>query len=405
MISYGKALGSKLPSSSSAWNGSHPDRCAILLSPAPVDGYPPVQHQAQLLAQHGFDVELITVPRLSGTREVSFSYPGVTPRVLPFRKGRGLQTAVRLTEFIATLTCLRARVDRAHLIEIAYDPLAMIISDFAPARPYRRVAHFHESLDAFEKTWTHKRLRYAISSYQTVVVADHARARHLAQQLELPELPHVVQNYPMRLELQPPPDEITKNDGFEVIYMGSIGRDQKLHILIDALCHCPEHVYVTILGNHELPAAKQLIEKASELGLSERVRFPGWLDYAKVSQRLAKARLAFSFYDPEQINTRQSVGASNKRYEYMRAGLPQIGDMNPGVPDLIEGNTIGRCVTSFCPQELAALICSYVEAPTRCSAEGQRAWELHRKNFNYQTAFRPVLSEFSSVAGSLAACP
>lgn len=364
---------------------------ALLLSPAPVDGYPPVQHQARLLAGQGYLVELITVPRFSNSRNVAFSHAGVHITVLPLRTGRGLQTIIRLLSFSIALIRLRFRYRRYRLVEIDYDPLAMLISDLTPFRPLLRIAHFHESLDAIDRLWLQYRLKNTIQAYQQVVVADHARSELLTQQLNLKSKTIVVPNYPLRLDDRSLCAVDKKKDVFEVIYAGSIGKDQKLDVVLEALKYCPENVSLTLLGNSELPTAKDLLRRAKQLGIVQRLHMPGWLDYQEVPRRLACANLAVSFYNPDQINTRNSVGASNKRYEYMRAGLPQIGDMNPGVPELIEGNRIGRCVQSYSPRELANLICEYAANPARCMEEGTHARKLHEEIFNYQTAFEPLL--------------
>ena len=83
-------------------------RTAILISTAPVDGYPPVQHQARILADNGFCVELITVPRLVGAEDVVFTCPGVRVTTVPLRIGRGLQTAKRIVDFASALLKLRS---------------------------------------------------------------------------------------------------------------------------------------------------------------------------------------------------------------------------------------------------------------------------------------------------------
>lgn len=378
---------------------SQATRVALLLSPLPVDGYPPVQHQARLLANSGYFVELVTAPRQPGAREIRFSHPGVSSTVLPLRTGRGLQTIVRLAEFVAALTRVRARHRRASVVEIAYDPLAMFISDLAGLRPAHRVAHFHESLDDLDTLWLQKRLVRAIRDYQIVSVADHTRGEFLEDQLNLAAPPLVVPNYPMRLDDHHVLCRQDKVDGFELVYAGSIGRDQKLDVVIEAVRHCAPTVTLTLIGDRELPLAKELGARAAALGISQRIRFPGWLDYADIPRRLVRAHLGVSLLDPEIGNWRSSLGASNKRYEYMRAGLPQIADMNPGVPELIEGNGVGRCVSSFSPDELAGLISAYVADPARCASEGRRAWQLHRERFNYQNAFAPMIDRLGALDG------
>ena len=364
---------------------------AILLSPAPVDGYPPVQHQAISLACAGFDVELITVPRLPSETEIRFTHDNVLVNMLPHRQGSGIATIKRIADFVACLAAVRRRYDGRRTVEIAYDPLAMFYSDLTPFRPRHRIAHFHEVLDRFETSWSQKRLRKAIGGYAHVVVADGVRARLLGEQLRLNRPPIVVPNYPLAWTDTPPPWSLPKGAPFEVVYAGSIGSDQKIDTIIASLTHWPEAARLLLFGDLRTSWARSIATSATVAGWSKRLTFAGWIDYDKLPDRLARAHLGVSFLDPGILNWRTSAGASNKRYEYMRAGLPQIGDMNPGVPDLIEGNGIGRCVKSFSPKELATLVEGYVRDPARCTEEGRRAYKLHRTKFNYQSAFKPVL--------------
>lgn len=379
-------------------------KVAILISPAPVDGYPPVQHQARLLAQTGFAVELITVPREVGST-VTFANDAVSITELQLRPGRGLQTATRLLDLFTAVSKLRKRHRKQTVVEISYDPLAHLISDFAPFRPRYRVAHFHESLDPVERTWANKRLIDTIGAYQAVVVADSARAEELQAQLKLSKLPAVVPNYPLQLEGHLSPISAVKSDGFELIYAGSIGRDQQLDLVAKSLLHCPEHVYLSLLGSANRPSAIELKDFVAQLGLSHRVRFEGWVNYAEVPQRLARAHLGVSFYSAAHANTRNSAGASNKRYEYMRAGLPQVSDSNPGVPELIEGNGIGRCLTTSDPVELARIITDYTSDPSRGAEEGRRAFELHQTRYNYKAAFKPIISSMLEFADGTVSVP
>jgi glycosyltransferase involved in cell wall biosynthesis len=367
-------------------------KTVILLSTGPVDAYPPVQHQARLLSDAGFEVELITVPLKATDNGVRFSYQNVRINVVPLRTGRGLQTIMRLVSFVSVSGRKRAAYKHGNLIEIAYDPLAMLISDYTPRRPSIRIAHFHEVLDAFDRTWIQKRLLRAIMGFKYVVVADKNRGELLFSQLKLNAHPIVVQNYPLLLPDMQCMKLEHKSKPFELIYAGSIGPDQKLDVILESLRYCPDHVYLTILGNPDLPTVKVLRNRANEIGLGHRLYFPGWIYYDSLCERLSRAHLGISLLDPHIQNWNYSVGASNKRYEYMRAGLPQIGDMNPGVSDLLEGNKIGLCLKKFCPVELGGLISQYADDPTRCQSEGACALKLHREIYNYQSSFAPIIN-------------
>jgi glycosyltransferase involved in cell wall biosynthesis len=273
----------------------------------------------------------------------------------------------------------------------------MFISDYTLYRPTIRIAHFHESLDAFDHLWLQKRLLRAIRGYAYVVVADQRRGELLYHQLQLNTQPIVVPNYPPLLSNNNIIKPEHKNRPFEIIYAGSIGIDQKLDLVLESLLYCPEHVYLTILGNSDLPLAKALRERSAAVGLSHRLHFPGWIYYDSLRERLSQAHLGISLLNPDIPNWNNSVGASNKRYEYMRAGLPQIGDMNPGVSELLEGNEIGLCLKTFSPEELGQLITQYAQNLTRCQEEGARALNLHYEIYNYQSSFRPIIKAIAEI--------
>jgi hypothetical protein len=200
----------------------------------------------------------------------------------------------------------------------------------------------------------------------------------------------VVPNYP---KLGPAVrDCTTKRSGFEVIYAGSLGFDQKLDVVIRSVRLWPEGTWLTLVGNDKRPIALQLKKLAQEMGVAERVEFEGWLDLEFVEGRLRQAQLGISLLYSIEDQWTFSVGASNKRYQYMQAGLPQIGDMNPGVVELLEGQRIGRCVRVYSEQEIANLVSYYAGNDSVRTAEGRRAEMLYRESLNYDVAFAGVIA-------------
>lgn len=370
-------------------NGATP--VAILISPGAVDGYPPVQHQARLLANHGFRVELITTTLSADGSSVAFNHEGVTLNVLRLRKGSGLSSIMRVLDFIIRITKIRVYHFGKPLVEIAYDPQGMFYSDKALFRPKWRIAHFHEILQLLEVHRVEKRLKSAISGFQQVVVADPDRADQLKSQLNLPNLPVSVPNYPLSTVHNNFSSKQKNNNLFEVIYCGAIGTNQKLDFIIESVQKWPKNTIFTVLGNHQTEIGERLKTLITELGLEERVKFEGWIDYKYLNARLSKADLGILLLDPSFEQFRTALGASNKRYQYMQAGLPQIGDMNPGVLELLENQNIGRCIKFFSIDELAKIVAEYVSDPTRCRSEGHQAVKLHQRIYNYEQVFTPIM--------------
>lgn len=368
-------------------------RAVILVSPAPVDGYPPVQSQARLLAGAGFDVAMVTRP-LPGRSYVAFAHPGVdifTSVGQPKRTSRAapVQRLWERSAFLFQLT--RARISRRGQIatEIAYDPDGMWMSDIAPFRPTRRVAHFHEMVMRLDNHPLERRLPRAVQQYQRVIVPDEGRASALRAQLCLTETPTTVPNLPVAESVS---DELRqRNPPFEVIYAGSLGIQQMLDLIIRSVSLWPETARLTLLGDDSRPTARILKRLANDLGLVDRVTFEGWLELPDLIPRLQRAHLGISLLTPEFPQWVLSVGASNKRYQFMQAGLPQIGDMLPGVPELLEENGVGRCVRDYSERNIADLVTYYLDHEQEREDAGRRAEQLHRERYNYQAVFAPII--------------
>ncbi|MDH7974952.1 glycosyltransferase family 4 protein [Sphingomonas sp. AR_OL41] len=356
----------------------------VLISPAAVDAYPPVQAQARLLADAGFEVQLLTSPR-RGRLNVEFCHTGVIVTSFVVGAGRA-RNLTSYTRMIAKLSALRMDQGKRLAAEISFDPNGMALGNLALGRRPRRVAHFHETLGTLPSATAYARMRKRVTAYDLVVVADSGRAPLLQKELDLPIEPTVIPNYPLSIPVTPSP---TKNPEFEVIYGGSIDFQQRIDLVIQSVVAWPTHARLTLLGDDSKPQVAMLKEMAARFG--DRVIFHGWIETGALIERYRRAHLGISLLNPAREQWRLSVGASNKRYQYMQAGLAQIGDKIAGVPELVEGNGIGRVVADYTPESIAAIVNYYAAHPEQAAAEGERAEALHRLRYNYQQAFAPIL--------------
>lgn len=351
----------------------------ILLSPGAVDGYPPVQYQARLLAQAGHRVQVVTSTLRADTTRPDFTCEGV--EVHAVTRSQFLRGRLRRYLLLAQ-TLLGARLRAGHsAIEICYDPIGSFVSDLTPLRSRRRILHLHELLQ-YPDSFLEKRLGKSVRKYDRVVVPDDARAAHTAETLKLDTPPLVVENYPLRAAGPLPREETGR---FEVVYCGSLGLNQKLDMLIRSVSLWPSEAHLVLIGNDTTTIAGQLRALAAAEGVHGRVHFLGWMETNAAEQRLASADLGVALFDSTILQLSTALGASNKRFQYMKAGLPQIGDRNPGVTELLDG--IGACLSSIDPKEIASLVAAYVTDPERCRAEGARAFIRHQATYNYERVF------------------
>lgn len=360
----------------------------ILVSPGPIDGYPPVQYQARLLADAGYPVTLITMPLEVGASTPHFSHPGVDVRCLSSASAFGA-TIMRASQFARALWNARRSLPH-ETVEIAYDPIGIFYSDFMINRPRWRISHLHELLQRHESAFIEKRLRTALHRYDLVVVPDVARGVHTQTALDIKHVPMVVENYPLRAIAPPSAPAGTRSQRFEVVYCGVLGLNQKLDAVVRSILNWPTNADLVLIGNDRTPTAVGLRRLAEQLGIIRRVKFLGWMNTPDAEARLSQSDLGVAFLDSGSEQLRTALTASNKRFQYMKAGIPQLGDTNPGVPGLLDG--IGSCIGSdHDPEEIASLVTAYANDAERCAAEGKRAFVRHLERYNYETAFQPVL--------------
>ncbi len=353
-----------------------------------------MQYQARLLADAGYPVTMVTMPLRADATGAKFSHPGVDMRCISGRAAFGGRL-IRMRHYAHTLWTARRSL-AGETVEIAYDPIGMLYSDFVPGRPRRRIAHLHEMLQRHETDFLERRLRTAIRGYELVVVPDTSRGAHTQKVLGLERPPLVVENYPLRAVASPEAPAGARGPRFEVIYCGALGLNQKLDAVIRSIPGWPEYADLVLIGNAGTPTAIGLRRLTDELGLGNRVHFLGWMDTPDAERRLAEADLGIALLDPGFEQWRTALGASNKRYQLMKAGLPQIGDTNPGVPELLEG--MGACVDAEThdPAEIAALVTAYAVNPARCAEEGARAFARHQETYNYEQVFRRLQDKIAS---------
>jgi glycosyltransferase involved in cell wall biosynthesis len=364
----------------------------LLVSPGAIDSYPPVQYQARLLADAGHSVTILSQPLQGGVAEPVFAHPGVTIHCLSQAEVFAGKFR-RIWAYCSALRRLRRgiyqKVGRENCIEISYDPIGMFYSSLTPGKPRRRILHLHELLQ-YTKSYLENRLRRVAPHLDAVVVADQMRAEHTRQRMTLDQAPLVIENYPLRASAPP---HRTRKGRFEVLYCGAVGYNQKLDIVVRSVPLWPQEADFVIIGQDHTRIARELGALAEELGVRDRVHFTGWMDIPVAEERMAQADLGIALLYTGQEQLRSALGASNKRYQYMKAGLPQIGDQNPGVLEMLQDQRIGACVAEHTPEEIAHIVAAYVQDPDRRVQEGARAFALHQDKYNYQAVFGALLDK------------
>lgn len=365
----------------------------LCISPAPLDGYPPTQYQAELLADAGFNVVMLT-SFLGGGKNAEFAHPKIRCRRFSLGDRSFLRRQFAYLCFALTLVYYRIKFHRRLIAEIAYDPRGVFLSTILPFRSRKLVGHLHEALtsggrfDFFE--------RYLLRHLQVlslVVVADAQRAVLLQKQAGRSLNIKTVRNVPLLKTLVQLGSAVA--DGgeqpFSVVYHGSLGPEQSIDTTIESMPFWPAAVRFHIYGNPGGERRKELEALANRLGVADRLQFEGWVRTTGLMNKLQRHSVGLSFMKPTTDNRKCSAGASNKRYQYMQAGLPQISDDNPDVRELVEGNRVGFCVPLDNPRAIAEKINLLCQDRALRAEMGRRGRQLYETEFHYEKEFAPVL--------------
>lgn len=378
----------------------------LLVQRAPVEGYPPVLHQARILSTLG----KVTVLD-SGSFPVgsAFLTPGEVRRVrMPANNGSGI-VSERIGRLRSALSFRRGFIREmatAPDVVIAFEPeaAAMLLNQRRLSRPGPlRIVHLHEhptegayASSAFGRLALRRTLS-RLRNADVVVVADAHRSAKLAQSADLASPPLVVMNCPMLLHHLPPSKltSFARERGLEgaiVHYHGSVGPDHGLEATIVSMQWWPPDAGFFIVGGGSAEYVASLRRIASSVGVEPRVVFVGRIPYDEVFLFTAGATVGMSMLDTTKPNWRYAAGASNKRFEYMALGIPQVTSDGPGISELFGKTGVALMADPTDPPSVAESVNRYLESPELRASASLEARRLHLGELNYERQFEPIVN-------------
>lgn len=358
----------------------------LLVSLGPVDGYPPVQSQAVLLEKKGFKVILISCP-LNKKNEIDFSYNSIIVKSIQLNKKSKLSRI--FSRAILLLTLMKTRIKNNIYAEIHYDVDAAYYANIFSLGSSLKILHMHEAIIDINNCFYEKKAKDNCRNYDLIVVADKNRASLLKSQFKLDDCPLVVENFPMLRKNNL--NNKSDTDEFKVVYAGSIGIHQALDSVIKSVKSWEDGAKLYLIGENETPDGKFLKKLSEDENVKDKIVFMGRLPLSEVEGFISGCQLGLSFLRPIHDQWKYAAGASNKRYQYMQAGIAQISDINPDVPEMIEQAGIGKCVSPDDPEAMSVAINYYINNREISSQAGNKAFILHQEKYYYELAFQKVI--------------
>jgi glycosyltransferase involved in cell wall biosynthesis len=140
---------------------------------------------------------------------------------------------------------------------------------------------------------------------------------------------------------------VPPSDAREILYVGQVIRGKGVDLLLRALAQVsgPWHATVVGAGNH-LDTCRNL---ARELGIEERVSFPGWVPHGELTRFYLDAALTV-------VPSRWPEPFGMVGIEAMARGRPVVGFAVGGIPDWLEDEVTGLLVPEADTGAMAAAI-------------------------------------------------
>jgi glycosyltransferase involved in cell wall biosynthesis len=198
-------------------------------------------------------------------------------------------------------------------------------------------------------------------------LGDFARRMNPHSHIEL--IPNGV---PILLFENPAPKPFAGN-GVALITTSRLSRKNGLSDVIAALPLLPPQVRFEILGIGELEA--ELKALAERLGVSERVRFVGFVPYQDIPPYLHHADIF--------IRPSLSEGLGNSFIEAMAAGLPVVATPVGGIPDFLKDGETGVFCKPSDPQSVAAAVQRLIDDPALRERVKANALAMVRERYDW----------------------
>ncbi len=359
--------------------------------------YPPVWRAATCLAAAGAAVRILGIASEDTLSLGDLEHAGLDVRVQrrgssPLRRAAG--DVVFLARAMAAM--LSWRPHWVYVLDTRATPCGII----ARTLGFPVVYHEHdipvgEHSSLATRIGTRAR-RWVARRAQLRVAPNEARAAMLSE-IAGGHAVQVVWNCPLREEVPPPrvPSR-APNGALRVVYVGSVSPARLPAALVDALARVRGDVTVDLRAYETIGSfgyLQQLRDRAEALGVASRLRILPPAPHREVMAGLGSYDLGLALLPLETADPNDStmVGASNKVFEYLAAGVPILVTDRPEWREAFVESGVAFACNPGDPMSIAAALDAAAADATRRQAMGTNGRSRVLSEWNYETVYRPVV--------------
>ena len=162
-----------------------------------------------------------------------------------------------------------------------------------------------------------------------------------------------------------------------ILYQGTVNEGRSFETLIPAFQHIDFPLWICGDGNY-LEQAKALVK---QYGLEHKVHFKGKFIPSQLSEITKGALLGITLFENKGLSNYYSL--ANRFFDYMHAGVPQLGVGYPAYQEINEQYKVAVLITDLSPQSIARHI-NHIIADTAIWNDMHQACLRAREVYNWQ---------------------
>lgn len=225
------------------------------------------------------------------------------------------------------------------------------------------MGYAEEGTLAYRYVWTLEWL--AITRSERVTVITETMAQAYVEKFDVSRDKFTLVPFGVDNDLFTPSPETTESN--RVLYVGNMGDAHALRPFIEAFQQLPSEYSIELVG--EGKRRNELEEFADELGISDRVKFSGFVERSEVAHRLQESALSIV---PLQQDFQLDYARPNKLLETMAVGTPYVASDITEIRRITEESG-GGVVVSNDPDAVARAIKYLLDAPEKREQMGRDA--------------------------------